>query len=172
LRALCGAITFRSSGRFRDSAFDGHQHFAREENDDGIVMKTLRSAVQRRRPSSDKEIHMRTTRLVAAIAIAMLALPAAAGSWPNFSPAKAPAKAAQAKMVRAPSQSLDGFVAGYVVNGFEYVGGEPGWQPAGHKLVWSGGRFAHSDQCDHVIRIAKAPSAADVEYTRSFSPGG
>lgn len=148
----------------------------------------------------------RTPQLVAAVAIALLALPAAAGSWPNIAPRKAPAKVAQ---VTAPAKSLDGFialegeslstlepvryftneerktvymprvasnvpardVATSSVNGFEYVGGEPGWRTVGHKFLWRAGSFAHSEECDHAIRMVRGPTAAEMEATNALSPG-
>lgn len=157
-------------------------------------------------------------RTAIAIAIAALALPAAAGSWPNLPARKAAANAAQpapAKPLIAVSpRSSDGFVEGAgeagwsleqysyfrteegpgeaiyaprkfatskpardaapanrIVNGFEYVGGDGGWQPAPHRLVWNAGRFAHSDECDHVIRTAKAATPEELESVRNLSPG-
>lgn len=148
----------------------------------------------------------RTAKLTIAVAIALLALPAAAGSWPNIAPRKAQAKVAQ---VTAPAKSIDGFVAlegenlstlepvryftneeketVYMprvasnvpardiatssVNGFEYVGGETGWRPVGHKFIWSAGSFAHSEECDHAIRVVSGPTAAEVEATKALSPG-
>lgn len=147
----------------------------------------------------------RTATLTAAVAIALMALPAAAGSWPNIAPRKA--QQAGSSLVRAPSMSIDGFVAEagenvasleqvrYVnqkdiagmtrlasavpavepatsyASGFEFVGGETGWQPAVHKFVWSGGRFAHSDECDHVIRVVSGPTPAEIEAASAQSPG-
>jgi hypothetical protein len=150
----------------------------------------------------------RTAKLAAAVAIAMLALPAAAGSWPPTPPRKAPAKVAQVKMAQADAseRAINGFIAEpgenvaslapvrYFANqgqqagsappvaqgaadsrtargGFEFVGGEPGWQPAGHKFVWAGGRFAHSEDCDHAIRVVKAPTPAEIDSTNRLSPG-
>ena len=65
----------------------------------------------------------RTGRLILAMAVAALALPAAAGSWPNVPARKkatnvtqpAPAKSAVARE-----------------DGFEFVGGETGWQLKSH----------------------------------------
>lgn len=161
----------------------------------------------------------KTGKLVAAMAIATLAMPAMAGSWPNVPARKAPANAAQPapakSLIASPPQSADGFVteAGegswsleqyryfqteegrgesvYAprkfaaskpaknvattkgsVNGYEYVGGEAGWQLAPHKFVWSAGRFAHSDECDHVIRTAMAPTPAELDSVRKLYPGG
>lgn len=148
----------------------------------------------------------RTAKLTAAVAIALLALPAAAGSWPNIAPRKPQARIAQ---VPAPAKTLDGFIVGegesmsileparyftneeketvYVprqasnlpapdvatsrANGFEYVGGEAGWQPAGHKFVRRAGRFVHSEECDHAIRVVRGPTAAEMDATNAFSPG-
>lgn len=146
------------------------------------------------------------------LATALIAIPAAAGSWPDLPARKALAPSAQVKGAaqRAPAKSLDGFVVQdgesistlepvryftneeketiYVArvkagtapvrdvvttsaNGFEYIGGEIGWQPSNHKLVWSAGRFVHSDQCDHVIRSAKAATPTEMESTNAMSPG-
>ena len=111
----------------------------------------------------------RIAKLSAAVVIALLALPAAAGSWPNIAPSKAPAKAQQVNVspVRENVASLESVQA----NDFEYVGGDTGWQPAGHKFVWSAGRFAHSEQCDHVIRVVSGPTPAEVESAKAISPG-
>lgn len=147
-------------------------------------------------------------RLVAAAAIAMLALPAAAGSWPPTPPRKAPAKVAQAEVaqVNASEQAINGFIAEpgenvaslapvrYFANqgkqtvytpsvaqgtadsrtaraGFEFVGGETGWQPTGHKFVWVAGNFAHSEECDHAIRVVRGPTPAEVDAAGRLSPG-
>lgn len=147
----------------------------------------------------------RTAKLVAAVAVAMLALPAAAGSWPPTPQRKAPAKVAQGKpaQVDVSEQAINGFVAEpgenvaslapvrYFANegrhadstpavapvaidsrpGFEFVGGETGWQPTGHKFVWVGGSFAHSEDCDHAIRVVASPSPAEIERAKRLSPG-
>ncbi len=150
----------------------------------------------------------RTAKLVAAVAVAMLALPAAAGSWPPTPPRKAPAKVAQVRLaqVDAPEQAINGFIAepgenvaslapvryftnegkqtGYTPplaqgtadaraarSGFEFVGGETGWQPTGHKFVWVGGSFAHSEDCDHAIRVVAGPTPAETDRAKSLSPG-
>ena len=149
----------------------------------------------------------RTAQLTAAVAIALLALPAAAGSWPNIAPRKA--QQAGSSLVRAPAKSFDGFVAQegenvaslepvryftneeketvYMprmantapaqdvattyANGFEFIGGDGGWQPASHKYLWSAGRFAHSDECDHAIRVVRGPTPAEVDAAKNSSPG-
>lgn len=56
--------------------------------------------------------------------------------------------------------------------GFEYVGGDTGWELSQHKYVLAGGRLAMSDECDHAIRIVKAPMPAEVEATRNLYSGG
>jgi hypothetical protein len=57
-------------------------------------------------------------------------------------------------------------------NGFQFVGGDTGWQPVGHTFVMKNGALAHSDQCDHMIRTVQGPTPAEVEAARSLSPGG
>lgn len=145
----------------------------------------------------------KSAKLVAAVAITLMSLPAAAGSWPNIAPRKAKAVST---LVAAPQLSHDGFLAepgenvasleqpryfldepkqrtsaprmaasprgtAAKLTGFEFVGGETGWQPAGHKYVWSAGAFAHTEDCDHAIRTVKGPTPADVDAVRRQSPG-
>lgn len=131
----------------------------------------------------------RNGKLAVAIAIAMLALPAAAGSRPNIeAEGDAVASLAQYRYFyneektqgdksfawgSAVQQRVDTAAVGTrTVNGFEYIGGEGGWQPSQHKYVRVAGRFAHSDECDHVIRTAKAPTPAELESARKFYGGG
>lgn len=54
---------------------------------------------------------------------------------------------------------------------FEYVGGDAGWALSQHKYVFAGGRLAMSDECDHVVRIVKAPTPVEIETARTQSPG-
>lgn len=61
-------------------------------------------------------------------------------------------------------------VAAKPTDGFEYVGGEGGWEPSQHKYVWSAGGFAHTDECDHAIRTVRAPTLEDLEWARNVSP--
>ena len=126
---------------------------------------------------------LKTGKLIAAMAIATLALPALAGSTQP-----APTKSAAASF----TQSEDGYaregeagtwrpkltatqptvdVATAKANGFEYIGGEPGWQVAQHRFVWTAGRFAHSNECDHAIRTAKAATPFDLDSARLLYPG-
>ena len=161
---------------------------------------------------------LKTGKLITAIAVATLALPAVAGSWPPILPARkaqagttqpAPTKPSAANF----TQSQDGYaregedgtwrreqdryfrsedgpqertfaprklaasqpavnVATAKANGFEYTGGEAGWQLSQHKYVLKAGRFAHSDECDHVIRTAKAATPAELESARLLYPPG
>ena len=62
-------------------------------------------------------------------------------------------------------------VAAGNANGFEYIGGEGGWQPSQHKYVWTSGDFTPSDECDHAIRTAKASTAADLERNLTLYGG-
>lgn len=59
-------------------------------------------------------------------------------------------------------------------DGFTYVGGDSGWEPASHKFVWAGGKFAHSSECDHEIRMAKAPTPTldELDAARRRYSGG
>lgn len=111
----------------------------------------------------------RTARLIAAAAVAMLALPAAAGSWPPTPPRKAPAKVEQAKATLPAEQGAAASRAAGA--GFEFVGGETGWQPTGHKFVWVSGSFAHSQECDHAIRVVAGPTPDEIEGAKRLSPG-
>lgn len=130
----------------------------------------------------------RTGKLAAAVAIAMLALPAAAGSQPNFDEAgdaiasleqyryfpneeKTHGKKSFAWGGAVPQRLDTAAVGTRSVNGFDYIGGEGGWQPSQHKYVRIAGRFAHSDECDHLIRTAKAPTPAELESARKFYGG-
>jgi hypothetical protein len=79
-----------------------------------------------------------------ALALASVSVPALAGSY---------ASSLAAPLPRA---------------GFEYVGGESGWEPAQHKYVWTNGRFEHSDECDHAVRAATSPASAEVEVVSGF----
>ncbi len=72
----------------------------------------------------------------------------------------------------APKAAQSSDVATRPRDGFEFIGGETGWQPSSHKLVWSGGRFVHSDECDHVIRTVQGPSTREIDRVRNASPGG
>ena len=150
----------------------------------------------------------KTLRMLTAIALAAMALPAAAGGWPN-TPALSKGKL-WTSPVPATTESSDGFVqlqgeamsalgeyryfpaeeyrgkrgfafgtpaalapksASTVKDGFEYIGGEAGWQLSQHKYVLSGGKFVHGEECDHVVRLVKAPTAKEIEAARSAYPG-
>ena len=128
---------------------------------------------------------LKTIRIVP-MALAMMAVPAMASS-DGFVPAPGDtgsmleqyryfrteegsiqkrAPAAYAPAQRAPaSPAITG-----KGNGFEYVGGETGWQLIPHKLVWAAGRFAHSDECDHAVRIVKGPTAPEFDAVKKAYP--
>lgn len=117
----------------------------------------------------------RILRIAALAAAAALALPAVAGpSWPPtpprkpaLQPSQASAQPQSAPRVPAPPASK----ASQSNDGFEYVGGDAGWQLAQHKYDFAGGRFTMSDECDHAIRSAQAATPAEVESARRESPG-
>lgn len=150
---------------------------------------------------------MRTARIIFAATFAALALPAAAGSWPNL-PVIKPATKTPSTWTAVPPQSPAGFVeeAGDAVSsleqyryfrgeevrgnkpfakataplepqrnlsggGFEFIGGEGGWNLSQHKYVLVAGKLAHSQECDHAIRTVKAPTPEELEATKKVSPG-
>lgn len=108
---------------------------------------------------------LRIARLMAATAVATLALPALAGSWPNILPRSAAPKAVQA---------TQGALAQKIVSpdGFEFIGGEAGWQLAQHKMERRSGSWVHSDECDHAIRAAQAAAPRDGDAAYKLYGGG
>ena len=54
---------------------------------------------------------------------------------------------------------------------FVYRGDGTGWEVAEHKLVFTGGRLVHSNECDHAVHTAMAPTPVDVDKARLQSPG-
>jgi hypothetical protein len=108
------------------------------------------------------------TFTLAAIAFAALAANAEAGSWP---PVQKKSQAAEPVAVRPAKQSPETALPP-IVGGFEYVGGDTGWQLAQHRYVLSGGAFVHSAECDHARRSAAAtPTPQEIDALRSQSPG-
>ena len=120
---------------------------------------------------------MNTKLILAALAAASLALPVMAGPFGPFgTPTASAGKDRQFKneeKEHAPAVKSSGLPTpqGEARDGFAYVGGEAGWQLIPHTLTWSGGRLAHSDKCDHVIRIAKPPTTQEIGAARALSPG-
>ncbi len=102
---------------------------------------------------------LKTLRFVTIAVAAALALPVVAGpSWPPTPPRKdAGTPPAIVKIVKAPEIRS--------VNGFEYVGGEAGWQLAQHKYGLVNGKLVMSDECDHTIRLATPPAAVEMAKT-------
>jgi hypothetical protein len=124
----------------------------------------------------------RTARLATAIAIAMLAFPAAAGSDGfSYVGGETGWEPSQHKYVQGPgglvhSDECDHAIrpansARLATAGFEFVGGEAGWQLSQHKYVRSAAGLVHSSECDHAIRTVKGPTADEVEATRRLTGG-
>jgi hypothetical protein len=117
---------------------------------------------------------LKTMRLISVAAVAALALPALAGSWPPIAPRKATTKPA---VVAAPAKPAAAATtaaakpATAALAGFEQAGGDAGWQLVQHKYDFLDGKFTMSDECDHAVRIAQAPTPAEVESARRLSPG-
>jgi len=117
----------------------------------------------------------RTARLAAAIAIAMLSLPAAAGADGfTYIGGEGGWEPSQHKYVQGAAGMVHSDECDHAVRpantarlseggGFEFVGGEAGWQPTQHKYVRSAAGLVHSNECDHAIRSAKAPTAAELD---------
>lgn len=59
-----------------------------------------------------------------------------------------------------------------MVAGFEPAAGDAGWQLAQHKYDFVSGKFAMSEECDHAIRVVKAPTPAQLEQVRRLQSGG
>lgn len=108
--------------------------------------------------------------LMAAV-VAAFALPAAAedagwslDNYPYFTQEEKRAELAQAKAAPRPA-------AASVGHGFESVGGETGWQLVPHKLVLAGGRFQHSNECDHMVKAAEAQTPSGLKDAPKLLPG-
>lgn len=101
-----------------------------------------------------------------ALAIATLALPAMAGSWPNL-PARKASTTAAGTWVAIPPQSAQ--AAPVSNDGFAYIGGDGGWELVQHNYVLSNGRLVHSDECDHAVR---APAVAAPASNAGFVNAG
>ena len=112
----------------------------------------------------------RTAKLAAAAAIAMMALPAAAEQAINGFIAE-PGENVASLAPYTPSVAHGVADTHAARSGFEFVGGESGWQPTGHKFIRVGGAFAHSEDCDHAIRVVAGPTPAEVERAKRLSPG-
>ena len=125
----------------------------------------------------------RTARLATAIAIAMLALPAAAGS-DGFSYVGGDTgwELNQHKYVQGPAGLMHSDECDHAIrpansaklggSGFDFIGGEAGWQLSQHKYVWTAAGFVHSSECDHAIRTVKGPTADEVDAARRIYGGG
>lgn len=123
---------------------------------------------------------MKSRSLIAVAALSALALPAfAAGDdiqyrsagyasdlLPYTTETSTPAPASRATAERAAPA-----IAAKGADGFQFVGGETGWALVPHIFVWRDGRFAHSDECDHAVRVAQVPTPAEVDAARNLSPG-
>jgi hypothetical protein len=117
-----------------------------------------------------------------ALALAAFTAPAFAGSWPNVPTSRGtllqsvPHPAQEATSGTFETRQAKPFApaprtAARAPDGFTFVGGDTGWEPANHKYVVTAQGLAHSNECDHMIRIVQGPTPAEVEATRSLSPG-
>lgn len=126
----------------------------------------------------------RTARLAAAIAIAMLALPAAAGSDGfSYIGGETGWEPSQHKYVQGPGGLMHSDECDHAmrpakaltrwapIGGFEFVGGEAGWRLSQHKYVQTAAGFVHSSECDHAIRTVRGPTAGEVDAARRIYGG-
>ena len=98
---------------------------------------------------------LKTMRLISVAAVAALALPALAASWPPIAPRKAPKAAAVSVTAQAP-RSIDGF---------EATAGEPGSQLAQPAYTLVGGKLVRVDITPRTaIPTTEAPPVAGFDY--------
>ena len=124
-----------------------------------------------------------TARLAAAIAIAMLSLPAAAGADGfTYIGGEGGWEPSQHKYVQGAAGLMHSDECDHAIRpansarlstkgGFEFVGGDAGWQPTQHKFIRTAAGLVHSNECDHAIRSFKGPTADEVEATRRLYGG-
>ena len=111
---------------------------------------------------------LKTKSVIALLAFATLALPAAAGlSSPDRTCGESTAKNAPVS-----ADGASAVATGRILNGFEYTGGDAGWQVAQHRFVLRDGRFAHSEECDHQIRTVAKPTFDEIDEFQSKFYGG
>jgi hypothetical protein len=111
----------------------------------------------------------RSSSLVIALLATAFAVPAVAGN--NLNLWTRPASTIEAPKIVTAAERTRNVTKPVVRDGFEEIGGDAGWQLSQHRYVLKDGKFAHGDECDHVIRSASAVSAADIERNRVQSPG-
>lgn len=92
--------------------------------------------------------------LLASLVAASFALPAFAGR-PFITPDKRFPSIPEKKEPAA-SVSTNEATARTTLNGYEYVGGDTGWQLAPHRLVWAAGGFKHASDCPAGAKVAAA----------------
>ena len=104
---------------------------------------------------------MSTVKLLTSVfaIAAMAATSAMAGGWPNIPAKKVAASSADCCSVSAKNEKATNNQSSKTPrlispDGFEYLGGEAGWQLAQHKYEYRNGRFTHAPDCP--VSIAKA----------------
>ena len=111
----------------------------------------------------------RNASLVIALLATAFAIPALAGNGLNLS--TRPARTVEAPRIISAAERNQPAAKPVVQGGFEEAAGEAGWQLSQHRYVLKDGKFVHGDECDHVIRSARAATPADMERVRAESPG-
>jgi hypothetical protein len=85
---------------------------------------------------------------------AMARFPNAPSPWPVARVGAPSTVAAKVTNLASLARTQKASAALIAPDGFEYVGGDTGWQLAQHKLEYRGGRVAHAGDCP--VSIAKA----------------
>lgn len=107
--------------------------------------------------------------LVIALLATAFAFPALAGPGLNLS--ARPARTFEAPPVISAAERSQPATKPVVQGGFEEIGGEAGWQLAQHRYVLKDGKFVHGNECDLVIRSARATTSTHIESGSVESPG-
>ena len=106
-------------------------------------------------------------------AFAVSATSALAGSWPEIPKRKmasAPAECCAMKEAKA-ANTATAAPAIVAADGFEFIGGEAGWQPAVHKFVLTDGHVAHAADCPIALAAVTPRAPADGTAPVETSPG-
>ena len=111
----------------------------------------------------------RIPKLVVSLAIAAFAIPALAQSPKD--PSRKPSTDATAPTIAIKPLAVNGAAPDLASGGFAYRGEGIGWEITSHKYVFRDGGFVMSDECDHAVRIVKAPTREEIESVRRISPG-
>lgn len=109
---------------------------------------------------------LKTTRLISVAAIAALALPALAGSWPPIAPRKAVNKEVAAA---APSKAS---AVTATQDGFEPIAGEAGWQLVQPRYAYANGKFVREGGTGAAPALAASPARTTDSFEETGGESG